>query len=37
LLGELIDEVCHTLAGPAIRSGPIPESEAASLDRLLGS
>ena len=37
LLGELIDDICHTFAEPATRTAPIPESEAASLDRLLGS
>ena len=37
LLGEIIDDICHTFAEPAIRAEPVPESEAASLDRLLGS
>jgi hypothetical protein len=37
LLRELIDEICHTLAEPVIRAEPIPKSEAASQDRLLGS
>jgi hypothetical protein len=37
LLEEIIDDICHTLAEQAIRAEPIPESEAASLDRLLGS
>jgi hypothetical protein len=37
LLGELIDDICRTLTEPATRAEPIPESEAASLDRLLGS
>jgi hypothetical protein len=37
LLGELIDDICHTFAEPATRTAPIPESEAVSLDRLLGS
>ena len=37
LLRELIDDICHTLAEPANRSEPIPKSEVASLDRLLGS
>ena len=37
LLGEIIDDICHTFAEPAIRDEPIPDSEAASLDRLLGS
>ena len=37
LLRELIDDICHTFADPDIRPEPIPKSEAASLDRLLGS
>lgn len=37
LLGELIDDVCQTFAEPETRAEPIPESEVASLDRLLGS
>ena len=37
LLGEIIDDICNTFAEPVIRADPIPESEAASLDRLLGS
>jgi hypothetical protein len=37
LLGELIDDICHTFAEPATPAEPIPKSEAASLDRLLGS
>ena len=37
LLGEIIDDICNSLAEPATRADPIPESEAASLDRLLGS
>jgi hypothetical protein len=37
LLRELIDDISHTFAEPAIRAEPIPEREPASLDRLLGS
>jgi hypothetical protein len=37
LLSELIDEICHSFANPLNRPQPIPESELASLDRLLKS
>ena len=37
LLAEMIDDICHTFAEPATPAAPIPESEAVSLDRLLGS
>ena len=37
LLGEMIEDICHTFAEPATPAAPIPESEAASLDRLLRS
>ena len=37
LLRELIDNISRTFEEPAIQAKPVPEREAASLDRLLGS
>jgi hypothetical protein len=37
LLRELIDNISRTFEEPAIQAKPVPEREAASLDRLLES
>ena len=37
LLWKLIDDICRGFEEPTMQAEPIPEREAASLDRLLGS